>query len=68
MSNMTFVTPGKLEGWKITLINHLEDWKKEFSMTDRSEERERMTEKFIESIEKSVKVIGGSGIKKTCQA
>ena len=52
----TNISPGEIERWKITLKDKLEDWKKEFSVTHTPEEiREKMTEKFIESIEKSVK-------------
>ena len=34
----TNISPEELERWKITLKNQLEDWKKEFSMTETSED------------------------------
>ena len=44
----TNISSEERERWKITLKNQLEDWKKEFSMTDTSEDiREKMTETFI---------------------
>ena len=52
----TNISPEELELWKDTLKSKLEDWKNEFPAIETSEQiREKMTEKFIESIENSVK-------------